>query len=378
MDLSAIYLKLSDHIKSQKHKYQSLRKALDSLRNAELVCVQSRDGINYYFLDPERLELTQRVNRFLVEPFPYGAQSRFSVRHTMELWPESIFVVLLFSGKVEIGGLEQRYGSLGIKISAPHSSRKTLYIKDIHSIFRLPPGLDSQVLQIKHILQYKWIVKREMEEWKYGTMEALADEFEDAVTGGDGMTSFFSKRLNSEPNDNPVFAEIEKAGLLSDLFTASLSNIERNALLIVLSTLPAILRIILFTKELEELKRLHKAIGISVDGPFAGLLEAYLKEHSLFVTSLEEIEGSTFQEKAINYLAQKGHENLGNRNILELMGMWLLIYLVGDDPSLTLALLRDWGAPFAFIVVGGDRGGIGSFSLMEQKRRTPIHTSAYL
>lgn len=347
MDLSAIYSKLSDNIKSQRHKYQSLRKALDGLCKAGSVRVESRDGINYYFLDPERLDLTQRVNQFLVEPFPYGAQSWYSVRHTMELWPGSMFVVLLFSGRVEIGYVEQRYGALGIQISAPHGSKKTLYIKDIHTIFRFPPDLDSRVLQIKPIIQYKWavIAEREITEVKY---RSQADEFEKAIARGDGMTLFFSKRLNLEPGDDPVLVEMKKTGLVGDYFTVELGNRERNALLIVLGTLPAILKIVLFTKEPEELNKLHKAIGKSVDGPFAGLLEAYLKEHSLFVISLEEIKGSNFQEKAINYLTQKGHENLRNSNILELMGIWLLIHLVDDNPSLTLALLREWGAPFAF------------------------------
>ncbi len=177
-----------------------------------------------------------------------------------------------------------------------------------------------------------------------------AGEFERAIARGDGMTLFFSKRLNSEPEDDPVLVEMEKTGLVSDYFTVELCNRERNALLIVLGTLPAMLKIILFQKERVEANRLLKAIGESVDGPFKSLMNAYRKEHCRFFASLEKIEGHSFQEKAVNYLEWKCVGNPKGGNILELMGILLLIRLTEDNPSPTLDLLRDWGAPFAFIV----------------------------
>ncbi len=176
-----------------------------------------------------------------------------------------------------------------------------------------------------------------------------ADEFEDAIARGNRMTLFFGKKLNSIPGEDAVFMEMEKTGLTSDPFTVELNSRERNALLIVLSTLPAMLKIMLFTKKLEECKRLHKAVGKAIDGPFEDLLEAYLKKHSEFFSDFENIEGHNFQEKAVNYLVRNGFENLKSSNILELMGIWLLIYLVDDDTSHTLDLLRNWGAPFAFM-----------------------------
>ena len=189
MDLSAIYLKLSDSIKSQGHRYQSLRMALDGLCKARFVCIENRYGINYYYADPETLKILDILEsatrdriknpylehldplelmfQFAAEPFPYGAQSWFDVRHATEVWPRAMFVVFPFSGRPEIGRLEQRYGALGIRLSTQWGSKKTLYIKNIHSIFRIPPDLESSILKtrpdpkfwilrLKSILRYMW------------------------------------------------------------------------------------------------------------------------------------------------------------------------------------------------------------------------------
>ena len=189
MDLSAIYLKLSDSIKSQGHRYQSLRMALDRLCKARFVRIETRDGINYYYADPEtlkildilenatrdriknlyleHLDLLELMFQFADEIFPYGAQSWFDVRHATEVWPGAMFVVFPFSGRPEIGRLEQRYGSLGIRLSTQWGSKKNLYIKNIHSIFRIPPDLESSILKtrpdpkfwilrLKSILRYMW------------------------------------------------------------------------------------------------------------------------------------------------------------------------------------------------------------------------------
>lgn len=189
MDLSAIYLKLSDSIKSQGHRYQSLRMALDRLCKARFVRIETRDGINYYYADPEtlkildilesatrdriknlyleHLDLLELMFQFADEIFPYGAQSSFDVRHATEVWPGAMFVVFPFSGLPEIGRLEQRYGALGIRLSTQWGSKKTLYIKNIHSIFRIPPDLESRIfrtrpdpkfwiLRLKSILRYRW------------------------------------------------------------------------------------------------------------------------------------------------------------------------------------------------------------------------------
>lgn len=103
-----------------------------------------------------------------------------------------------------------------------------------------------------------------------------------------------------------------------------------------------------------------------MNGPFGDLLEAYLKQHGRFFDTLEKIEGNNFQEKVVNYLACNGVKNPIGSNISELMGILLLRYLANDKPSLALALLRDWGAPFAFILGGGDRESVDGSSLSEQ------------
>ena len=189
MDLSAIYLKLSDSIKSQGHRYRSLRMALDRLCKARFVRIENRYGINYYYADPEtlkildllesatrdriknlyleHLDLLELMFQFADEICPYGAQSWFDVRHATEVWPRAMFVVFPFSGRPEIGRLEQRRGALGIRLSTQWGSKKTLYIKNIHSIFRIPPDLESSILKtrpdpkfwilrLKSILRYRW------------------------------------------------------------------------------------------------------------------------------------------------------------------------------------------------------------------------------
>lgn len=176
----------------------------------------------------------------------------------------------------------------------------------------------------------------------------LAKKFEDAVSKGESMTLFFSNLLNSEPEDDPILVEMNKTGMTSNSFTVDLSNRHRNALLIVLSFLPAMLEMILLTKEEEARISLHKAIGKSVDGPFIELVEIYLREYHLFFSRLEEMPGDNFQDKAVNYLASMGIEYPKGSNVLELMGILLLISLRNENPNLTIRLVDHWGIPFIF------------------------------
>ena len=182
----------------------------------------------------------------------------------------------------------------------------------------------------------------------------MAEEFEDAVKVGDGMTLFFSKRLNSDPEDDPVFAEMMKTGMMSDPSTVSLSNRQRNALLIVAFTLPALLKMVLIPKSDTDRLKLLMAVGRSVDGPFRELVEIYLREHKAFFGNFHQIPGNNFQEKAANYLdAYRGIKKPTSANMAEFMGIMLLVYLGMNDRMKQLIraldLLVNWGTPFTFL-----------------------------
>ena len=181
-----------------------------------------------------------------------------------------------------------------------------------------------------------------------------ADRFEGAITKGDKMTLFFSSELNANINDDPIYEEMNKTGMMGRPTVVNLTRRQENALAITVYKLPAMLKMILFPKPPEDRATIMKAVGRAIDGPFLEVMNLYLRDHREFFTNSKNIPNNNFQGKVVTYLKGKGI-NATSTDVMEFAGILLLLGLwtAGrgeDDVSLAAVskYVTEWGTPFTW------------------------------
>jgi DNA-binding HxlR family transcriptional regulator len=194
--------------------------------------------------------------------------------------------------------------------------------------------------RIAVVVDYDWL----QELWD------MADDFENAITRKDGMTLFFSKSLNASPHEEAFQMEAEKVGMWGRGYTVPLGSRQERAFNIVMTLLPAMLKMILMPIDPDiDLSPLIKAIGKAIDGPFLEVHDKYMKERGDFMYGWKELKGDTFPAKVKNYLNAKGISRVSNEDLMEFMGFYLLVSLKMEDLGFVQSVLKNWGTPFAFL-----------------------------
>lgn len=186
----------------------------------------------------------------------------------------------------------------------------------------------------------------------------MADGFENVITSGEGLTLFYSKKLDINLESDPIRQEMLKTGMMGySEFYESLSNRQKNAFLISEGELPVVLKIILFPKQKEDRSTLMRAIGKAIDGSFIELIDVYSKKYGNFPSNLKNLNGSTIREKVISLYGGEGIAK--PTDIMEFASILLLDSLrrygmMKDSPSnesemkKIFSLIAYWGTHYMF------------------------------
>lgn len=188
----------------------------------------------------------------------------------------------------------------------------------------------------------------------------LADDFENSITQGNGMTLFFSGILNLDTSDDPIMEEWEKTGLANNsALIKGLDVRQKNALRIVIEVLPITLQQVFMPRMSteqgqSEMNALMKAVRKSIDGPFLDLVGLYQKEYGDFLgqysdylekrnadVSVIPIKHASAYFKTKGILPNSAYMN-------ELTGILLLTSFLNENLPLAMNTLAIWGAPFMF------------------------------